>query len=93
MPYVTQEVREQLDKGLNKILEKGKSPADAGQLNYVITKIIDHYINDVKGGVRYTHLNEVVGVLECAKLELYRRVAAEYEDQKIAENGDVYSVL
>jgi len=44
-----------------------------------------------EGRVRYAHLNEVVGVLECAKLELYRRVVAPYEDQKMTESGDVYS--
>jgi len=33
---------------------------------------------------------DAIGALECAKLELYRRVAAPYEDTKIAENGDVY---
>ena len=32
-----------------------------------------------------------MGALECAKLELYRRVAAPYEDVKIMENGDVYT--
>ena len=32
----------------------------------------------------------MVGVLECAKLELYRRMAAPYEDEKIEDNGDVY---
>jgi hypothetical protein len=37
-------------------------------------------------------VNEAIGVLECAKLELYRRVAAPYEDEKIAESGDVYTV-
>lgn len=32
----------------------------------------------------------MVGALECAKLELYRRIAIPYEEQKIQENGDVY---
>ena len=45
------------------------------------------------GRTRYAHLNEAIGVLECAKLELYRRVAAPYEDEKIAESGDVYTVI
>jgi len=36
-------------------------------------------------------INAIIGALECAKLELYRRVAAPYEDDKIAENGDVYT--
>jgi len=38
-------------------------------------------------------INEVIGVLECAKLELYRRVAAPYEERKRIENGEVYAVL
>ena len=45
------------------------------------------------GRVRYAHLNEVVGVLECAKLELYRRVASPYEDQMLMESVYVYSIL
>jgi hypothetical protein len=28
-------------------------------------------------------------MLECCKLELYRKIAAPYEDIKIQENGDV----
>ena len=31
--------------------------------------------------------------LECAKLELYRRLAAPYEDEKRKETGDVYRSL
>ena len=42
--------------------------------------------------VEYARINELIGVLECAKLELYRRIAVPYEDTKIAENGDVYYV-
>jgi hypothetical protein len=81
MPYITDEARSRLDKG-------GK-PSTAGELNYAITRLVDDYLI-FRGGIRYTHLNEVVGALECAKLELYRRVAAPYEDQKINETGDVY---
>ena len=32
----------------------------------------------------------VRGVLECAKLELYRRIAAPYEDDRLTEHGEVY---
>lgn len=31
----------------------------------------------------------VLGMLECCKMELYRRHVAPYEDEKIIENGDV----
>ena len=60
----------------------------AGELNYLLTLMVTDYIERM--GKNYATLNEVVGVLECAKLELYRRVAAPYEDQKCDENGDVY---
>jgi len=40
--------------------------------------------------LKYSNLNELIGVLECAKLELYRRVAAPYEDEKALINGDVF---
>jgi hypothetical protein len=82
MPYITKDVR--------KVLDKGFAPHKAGELNYVITKLVDEFITH-KGGVSYASVNEVIGVLECAKLELYRRVAAPYEDQKCHDNGDVYT--
>ena len=59
----------------------GDEPRDAGELNFALTTIVDKYLQN-RGGLRYAHINEVVGALECAKLELYRRVAAPYEDQK-----------
>ena len=81
MPYITQERRD--------ALAADERPQNAGELNYAITMIVDQYLQD-QGGIRYAHLNEVVGAMECAKLELYRRLAVPYEDQKIAEAGDVY---
>ena len=81
MPYIKQERRE--------AILAGAKPQDAGELNFAITALVDNYLKD-KGGVRYAHLNEVIGAMDCAKLELYRRVAAPYEDEKIAETGDVY---
>jgi len=85
MPYVTPETRARLDGG--------DPPADAGELNYVVTRIVEAYLRRLAeqgGRLRYTHLNEAIGVLECAKSELYRRVVAGYEDGKASENGDVY---
>ena len=42
--------------------------------------------------MRYQTLNAIVGSLECCKLEVYRRLASPYEDEKITKNGDVYDV-
>ena len=80
MPYITQAQRDLLDAGW--------LPDSPGELNYVITRTLMEYVRHK--GIRYSTINETVGVLECAKLEFYRRVAAGYEDMKIEENGDVY---
>jgi hypothetical protein len=43
-----------------------------------------------KHGLSYHNINDILGALEGAKLEFYRRVAVPYENGKIQENGDVY---
>lgn len=84
MPYIKQEDR----NGLDTITEfASDAPKNAGELQYVFAIIIKSYLGKV---YRYQDLNDVIGALEGAKLEFYRRVVAPYEDTKIKENGDVY---
>ena len=83
MPYIVETARE--------LLDDGGLPDNAGEMNYVISTLIDDYLQEY--GKYYANINEVIGVLECAKLELYRRIAAPYEDEKIETNGDVYDVI
>ncbi len=59
-----------------------------GVLNYLITEVCQLYLQ--KKGESYRHYNDIVGVLDCVKQELYRRRIIPYEDKKIKENGDVY---
>lgn len=82
MPYINREGREEI--------KEGRLPENAGELNFVISSLVDNYL---AGNVCYRRINEVIGVLECAKLELYRRVAAPYEHAKCQENGEVYTCL
>ena len=87
MPYIKAEKRVKYEKALQELVDILKSlpPEEVdGELNYVVTKIL-------KGvyPLRYYHINKAIGVLECIKLEFYRRVAAPYEDTKIEESGDV----
>ena len=49
--------------------------------------------NFIEGLTESPVSGKVIGALECAKLELYRRIAAPYEDTKIQENGEVYTKL
>ena len=87
MPYIHQSDRTFFDE---KISFKNNAIQTPGELNYFLTRIVDHYIST--HGKSYSTINEAIGVLECAKLELYRRIASPYEDSKIKENGDVYTV-
>lgn len=89
MPYIKDQIRRDfLD--VREFYGALGNPRDAGELNFQISTMIDKYITKI--GKTYTTLNAVVGVLECAKLEMYRRIAAPYENQKLEENGDVYTV-
>lgn len=63
-------------------------PTTPGELNYDITNSIIKYYHDKE--LNYQTINDILGALEGAKLEFYRRVVVPYEDKKIKENGDVY---
>jgi hypothetical protein len=84
MPYINKDRRIALDGEGG-----GAMFTSPGELNYVLSQEIQNYL--LPKGVSYTRLNDVIGVLECLKLEIYRRMAAPYEDIKIKENGDVFS--
>lgn len=88
MPYIKPERRDRIDPTLS----DREPPATVGELNFAITRLVDQFIAD-SGGPSYGAINDVVGVLECAKLEVYRRVAVPYEDDKIRTNGDVYTTV
>ena len=79
MPYINPTAQVRIDRG--------DSPIGAGELNYKITQAIREYW--LRTG-NYQGINDIIGALEGAKLEFYRRIAAPYEDDKIKENGDVY---
>ena len=85
MPYIKNEDRDRLDKKINELSELINSDSRAGELNYIITKLL---LKNTGAG-KYQDYNELIGMLECAKQEFYRRHIAPYEDEKIIENGDV----
>jgi hypothetical protein len=87
LPYIKSENRAKYERILHELIDILKSlPVEEvdGELNYIVTKLLKEIYP-----LRYFHINKAVGVLECIKLEFYRRVAAPYEDKKIKESGDV----
>jgi hypothetical protein len=89
MPYIKLAGRNRFENLLHQVVQT--MPSDAGELNYLISRIVDTYIQ-VKSK-NYANLNEVIGVLECVKQEYYRRIISVYENSKMAESGDVYGFL
>lgn len=81
MPYIKKDDR--------KLITEGANPNTAGQLTYAITMLLVRFIQTHKFSFD-EGIIPCVGALECAKLELYRRKVAGYEDTKIEQNGDVY---
>jgi hypothetical protein len=80
MPYIREADKVRVHVG---------GPHTPGELNYAITKLLIEYI-EYEGFTTYETLNDIMGALEGAKLEFYRRIAVPYEEAKKAENGDVY---
>jgi hypothetical protein len=96
MPYINEDERLELNSAievLSNVILNSKTnlnnPRDfsryLGRINYCFSRII----MNVMGDVSYSKIAMATGVLENIKQELYRRVAGDYEDKKIAENGDI----
>lgn len=94
MPYIKEYSRTKLDPHIDGVLDELGMLGDSGgigyavgELNYVFTTLLDSALG---ANPKYADYNAALGVLEAVKLELYRRVVAPYEDEKLAENGDVF---
>ena len=87
MPYIEPKDRLKFSPVLSKINKLFQQDITAGDLNFLITKILHNYAQVNK--YRYLTFCTVMGTLICVAFEFYRRVVSPYEDEKIKENGDV----
>jgi hypothetical protein len=98
MPYIESLHRQNYNKSIYQLVDQlstidHSNPTkrvdknvDVGDLNYVISKLIWTLFDKNK---RYKTANDIIGVLECVKLEIYRRQIATYEEEKCKANGDL----
>lgn len=92
MPYVNNLSRERVDRWLKGEPVLGPT-LTKGELNCALTLTTMRWLRERTkevGRLKYCIMHDAMGALECAKLEFYRRMVAEYEDEKIKEHGDVY---
>ncbi len=90
MPYITQKRRKELDQHLAPLLKELEAPLgsyEAGEINYVITRMLLAVWN-VRNS--YSTAAHLIGILDTAKSEFYRRAVVPYEEEKCSQNGDVY---
>lgn len=88
MPYIKTKDRLRLQPSLQELRRLMKKNITVGELNYLITMLSNYYLESKKES--YATYNDIVGALESAKLEMYRRRVVNYEKVKIRQNGDVY---
>lgn len=87
MPYIKLEYRPLYDGAIDELLGNLTIDHKAGELNYVISRLCIGFVKDREN---YTAMNEVLGVLDAAAKEYYRRKVTPYETKMITLNGDVY---
>ena len=84
MPYISQEYRG-FYRDRCKYL--GQTAKSAGELNYIFSMIAREYL--LTEGENYAIMNNIIGALEGAKIEFYRKHMADYEEAKIKIHGDL----
>lgn len=88
MPYIDPEARPAIDAA---VADMQVDNLDAGELNYLISVICDRWATRNETFRYEESILDVVGTLECVKLEFYRKCAAAYEDGKERANGTVHN--
>ena len=91
MPYINKADRFDIDEEFDDLVGAIRTlPREKreGILNYTISRLIMQVLK-LDDEPSYKKFNAAVGVLECVKLEMYRRAIGPYEDKAIEKNGDI----
>lgn len=102
MPYISEDERPKLDPAIESMIDAilfDVKPENSwelskllGRINYCFSRVSAH-LTLTEDGVSYRNVAMITGVLENIKQEFYRRVASQYEDKKIVENGDIFEYM
>ncbi len=99
MPYIDDRERKKLTPLIEALANEIVNISETvdgyygGRINFTIHKLIQQIHKTLcereNCTLTYSDYNEVIGALEAAKLEYYRKVVVPYEEKKIKENGDL----
>jgi hypothetical protein len=82
MPYIKPEHRKDMDEIVD-LMAKKPVHVD-GDLNYILFKFCKYHVKP-----SYNNYKNFCGELHQCATEIERRILADYEQEKIKENGDV----
>jgi hypothetical protein len=92
MPYVKNKDRKELNDKIHALTDSVNDVSEdniEGVLNYVITTLLTNSVRPDNKKWKYNIFNRAIGILECVKLEFYRRLISQYEAKCIDDNGDI----
>ena len=82
MPYIDSKLRIKVDLAIDEIIRQDVTPD--GQLNYLLFSLCKRTIQP-----SYKNFKRYIGELEECVAEIRRRLLAPYEDDRMAEHGDI----
>ena len=92
MQYIKREIRDKMDEYIDFLIRRYREEVgwgDTGSANYTLTRIVLGIMKPADDKWTYDSLSDVIKTLECAKLEIARRIIDGYEDKKAWQNGDL----
>lgn len=97
MPYILSKHRREIDGLIDQLAaaiikearEYQYDGAFAGLLNYTCTRLALKIVRQQFGQMRYWLIAMITGTFKNVADEFYRRVGVPYENQQMAQNGDV----
>lgn len=89
MPYIKDSRRKEIDDVIDDLIDEIKTNPGGmhGDLNYVIARTIDGCLGK---DLSYKNLQDMIGMLECCKMEIINRLVTPYEIRKCKDNGEVF---
>lgn len=87
MPYINRDRQSDFEELVK--MARQQRIDNPGELNYLFSAMVLEFLR--QHGFNYTQMNAVVGVYECAKDEFQRQVLHPYENEKMKQNGNIFT--
>ena len=91
-PYILPNSRAQIDQAVDELVRiiklRNNDGSWMGDASYVVARLLPGLTLSF-GEPRFWHIVALMGIMESAKIEIFKRVASPYEQRMQQERGDV----